>query len=85
MTKAKNPVLESVTIPFDNGRTQLTSVIDPSTGVHSVTCDLCNFVIALGPRGLAICISEHQGHDKCQQIALNGAKAAAKKQNLVSD
>jgi hypothetical protein len=35
---------------FDNGDIQLTSVIDPETKQHSVTCDLCSQVIKLGIR-----------------------------------
>ena len=48
MPAPKTPVSTPVQFFFDHGDIQLTSVIDPETKQHLVTCDLCSQVINLG-------------------------------------
>ena len=50
--------LTLITFSFNSGEIQLTSVIDPETKQHLVTCDLCSQVIKLGIRGSITCISQ---------------------------
>ena len=79
------PVANPVTLSFDNGDIQLTSVIDPETKQHLVTCDLCSQVIKLGIRGSITRISQHRDGVKCRRSAFKVSKLDSKKRNLVSD
>ena|SRR6266436_6461282 len=78
------PVANPVTLSFDNGDIQLTSVIDPETKQHLVTCDLCSQVIKLGIRGSINFISQHRDGVKFRS-AFKVSKLDSKKRNLVSD
>jgi len=60
MPAPQTPVTTPVTFSFNSGEIQLTSVIDPETKQHLVTCDLCSQVIKLGIRGSIIRISQHR-------------------------
>jgi hypothetical protein len=79
------PVPDPVILSFDNGDIQLTSVIDPETKQHLVTCDLCSQVIKLGIRGSITCISQHRDGVKCKRSAFKVSKLDSKKRNLVSE
>src|SRR5882762_1287361 len=79
------PVATPITFSFDSGEIQLTSVIDPETKQHVVTCDLCSQVIKLGIRGSINCISQHRDGVKCRRSAFKVSKLDSKKRNLVSD
>ena len=84
MPAPQTPVETPVTLSFNNGETQLTSVIDPDTKQHLVTCDLCGQVIQLGVRGSIICISQHRDSEKCKRRVFSMVKLDSKKRNLVS-
>ena len=79
------PVPDPVILSFDNGDIQLTSVIDPETKQHLVTCDLCSQVIKLGIRGSITCISQHRDGVKCKRSAFRASKLVSKNRNLVSE
>ena len=79
------PVTTPVTFSFDSGEIQLTSVIDPETKEHSVTCDLCSQAIKLGIRGSINCISQHRDGEKCKRSAFRASKLVSKNRNLVSE
>ena len=70
MPAPKTPVAIPVTFSFNNGEIQLTSVIDPETKQHLVTCDLCGQVIKLGIRGSIGPIYQHRDSEKCTQLKL---------------
>ena len=78
------PVETPVSFSFDNGEIQFTTVIDPDTKQHLVTCDLCSQVIKLGIRGSIHPISQHRDSVNCKRRAFNEAKLNAKNRNLVS-
>ena len=61
------PVETPVSFSFDNGEIQFTTVIDPDTKQHLVTCDLCSQVIKLGIRGSIGPISQHRDSEKCKR------------------
>jgi hypothetical protein len=83
-----SPPLILVAIPVifssHSGEIQLTSIIDPETKQHSVTCDLCNQVIKLGIRGSINRISQHMDGDNCKRKAFKMSKLNSKSRNLVS-
>ena len=79
------PVPDHVILSFDNGDIQLTSVIDPETKQHLVTCDLCSQVIKLGIRGSITRISQHRDGVKCKRSAFKVSKLDSKTRNLVSE
>ena len=79
MPAPKTPVASPVTFSFDHGEIQLTSVIDPETRQHLVTCDLCNQVIKLGIRGSIGPISQHK------RWVFEVSKLNSKNRNLVSE
>src|SRR5882762_7241039 len=79
------PVATPITFSFDSGEIQLTSVIDPETKQHSVTCDLCSQVIKLGIRGSINRISQHGDCERCKRKAFKVSKLVSKNRNLVSD
>ena len=54
MPAPKTPVATPITFSFNSGEIHLTSVIDPKSKQHLVTCDLCKQVIKLGIRGLLL-------------------------------
>jgi hypothetical protein len=56
MPAQKSPVSFS----FNNGEVQFTSVIDPDTKQHLVTCDLCSQVIKFCIGGSIHPISQHR-------------------------
>ena len=85
MPAPKTPVATPVTFSFDNGEIQLTSVIDPETKQHLVTCDLCSQVIKLGIRGSITPISKHRDSEKCKRKVFNMSKLVSKNRNLVSE
>jgi hypothetical protein len=85
MPAPKTPVSTPVTFSFDNGEIQLTSIIDPETKQHLVTCDLCSQVIKVGIRGSIAPISEHRDSVKCKRKAFNASKLNSKNRNLVSE
>jgi len=60
-----------ITFSFDFGEIQLTSVIDPETKQHSMTCDPCSQIIKLGIRGSINCISQHRDGERCKRKAFN--------------
>jgi hypothetical protein len=76
------PVATPVTFSFDSGEIQLTSIIDPETKQHSVTCDLCNQVIKLGIRGSINHISQHRDGENCKRKAFKMSKLNSKSRNL---
>ena len=85
MPPPQNPVATPVTFSFDSGEIQLTSVIDPETKQHLMTCDLCSQVIKLGIRGSINCISQHRDGEKCKgKKAFRMSKLDSKSRNLVS-
>jgi hypothetical protein len=79
------PVTTPVKFSFDNGEIQLTSVIDPETKQHLVTCDLCSQVIKLGVRGSINRISQHRDSEKCKRNVFKLSKLGSKNRNLVSE
>ena len=79
------PVTTPVKFSFDNGEIQLTSVIDPDTKQHLVTCDLCSQVIKLGVRGSINRISQHRDSEKCKRRVFRESKLGSKNRNLVSE
>ena len=79
------PVATPVTFSFDNGEVQLTSVIDPETKHHEVTCDLCSQVVNLGIRGSINRISQHRESERCKRKVYKVSKLDSKSQNLVSE
>jgi hypothetical protein len=84
MPAPKPPVETPVSFSFDNGEVQFTSVIDPDTKQHLVTCDLCSQVIKLGIRGSINPISQHRDSVNCKRKVFNEAKLVSKNRNLVS-
>jgi hypothetical protein len=84
MPVPKPPVETPVSFSFNNGEVQLTSVIDPDTKQHLVTCDLCSQVIKLGIRGSIHPISQHRDSVNCKRRVFNEAKLDSKNRNLVS-
>ena len=78
------PVATPVTFSFDSGEIQLTSIIDPETKQHSVTCDLYNQVIKLGIRGSINRISQHRDGENCKRKAFKMSKLNSKSRHLVS-
>ena len=85
MPAPMNPVTTPVTFSFNNGEIQLTSVIDPETQQHFVTCDLCTQVIKLGIRGSITHISQHRDSEKCKRKVFQVSKLDSKNRNLVSE
>jgi len=85
MPAPKAPVSTPVTFSFDNGEIQLTSIIDPETKQHLVTCDLCSQVIKVGIRGSIAPISEHRDSVKCKRKVFNASKLNSKNRNLAGD
>jgi hypothetical protein len=85
MPPPKTPVATAVTFSFNNGEIQLTSVIDPETKQHLVTCDLCSQVIKLGIRGSIGPISHHRDSEKCKRRVFKVSKLDSKNRNLVSE
>src|ERR1700676_297026 len=77
------PVTAPVTFSFNNGEIQLTTVIDPETKQHSVTCDLCIQVIKLGIRGSINRISQHRDSEKCKRKVFQVSKLDSKNRNLL--
>ena len=73
-----------ITFSFDFGEIQLTSVIDPETKQHLVTCDLCSQVIKLGIKRSITPISLHRDSEKCKRKAFKESKINSRNQNLVS-
>jgi hypothetical protein len=78
MPAPKAPVATPVTFSFHGGEIQLTSVIDPETKQHSVTCDLCSQIINVGIRGSIAPISQHRDSEKCKRRAFNVSKLDSK-------
>ena len=78
MPPPQTPVATPVTFFFHNGEIQLTSVIDPETKQHLVTCDLCSQVITLGIRGSIIHISQHRDSEKCKRRVFKVSKLDSK-------
>ena len=74
MPPSKNPVEAPVTFSFNSGQVQLTSVIDPETKQHLVTCDLCSQVIKLGIKGSIHPIFQHRDSVKCKRTSFNESK-----------
>ena len=85
MPASKDPVTTPVTFSFNNGEVQLTSVIDPETKQHLVTCDLCSQVIKLGIRGSIHPISQHRDSVSCKRRVFKEFKLDSKSRNLVSN
>jgi hypothetical protein len=85
MPAPKTPVETPVTFSFNNGEIQLTSMIDPETKQHLVTCDLCSQVIKLGIRGAITPISQHRDSEKCKRRVFKVSKLDSKNRNLVSE
>ena len=85
MPAPKTPVATPVAFSFNNGEIQLTSVINPETRQHLVTCDLCNQVIKLGMRGSIGPISQHRNSEKCERWIFKVSKLNSKNRNLVSE
>lgn len=83
MSLVKEPVTEPVTFPFSDGK-QLTSVIDPETKHHIVTCDLCGSTINLGMWASGHPLIQHRGSATCNKKAHIANKKVAKKRLLVS-
>ena len=83
MPAPQTPVTSPVTLFFNGGEVQLTSVIELEIKQHSVTCDLCSQVITLGVKGSIIHISQHRDSERCERTAFNMSKLASKSQNLV--
>ena len=79
------PVTTPVTFSFNNGEIQLTSVIEPETKQHFVTCDLCIQVIKLGIRGSINHISQHRDSEKCKRKVFQLSELDSKNRNLVSE
>jgi hypothetical protein len=84
MLASKPPLATPATFSFNGGEVQLTSVIDPETKQHLVTCDLCSQVIQLGIRGSIHPISQHRDSVKCKRAVFNVSKLNSKNRNLVS-
>jgi hypothetical protein len=85
MPAPKTLVETPVTFSFNSGEIQLTSVIDPETKQHSVTCDLCSQIIKLGIRGSINPISLHRDSEKCKRRVFKESKLDSKNRNLVSE
>lgn len=85
MPRARAPVAEPVVFNFDNGTVQLTSVIDPETLTHLMTCDLCDQSVNLGKRGSAQPMLTHRESLVCRTRTGKAVKNAAKNRNLVID
>src|ERR1700689_2974461 len=85
MPAPQTPVTIPVILSFNRGEIQLTSVIDPETKEHLVTCDLCSQVIKLCIRGSIIRISQHRDSEKCKRRVFNESKLDSKNRNLVSE
>jgi hypothetical protein len=85
MPVPQTPVATPLTFSFDNGEIKLTSVIDPETKQHLVTCDLCSQVIKLGIRGSINRISQHRDGEKCKRRVFQVSKLDSKNRNLVSE
>ena len=82
MPAPKTPVATPVTFSFDNGEIQLTTVIDPETRQHLVTCDQ---VIKLGIRGSIGPISQHRDSEKCKRWVFKVSKLNSKIRKLISE
>ncbi|KAF8074122.1 hypothetical protein FPV67DRAFT_1446920 [Lyophyllum atratum] len=67
MTPPVPPVLHPVTIAFSDGA-NLTTSIDPHTGVHSVMCDLCFAIVKLTRSAHRNNVDSHRGGVKCMNF-----------------
>jgi hypothetical protein len=83
MPAPKTPVASPITFSFNNGEILLTSVIDPQTKQHLVTCDLCNQIIKLGIRGSIVPISLHRDSEKCKRKMFKVTNLDSKKNRNV--
>jgi hypothetical protein len=82
-SQAVKPLETPVKLNFPD-KTELTSVIDPVTLLHSVQCDLCGKLNQLGPRGAGNSIYQHRGSEGCRKCAIKQEKQAAKARLQVS-
>jgi hypothetical protein len=85
MPAPKTPVKTPVTFSFNSGKIQLTSVIDPETKQHSVTCDLCSQIIKLGIIRSINPISLHRDSEKFKRRVFKESKLDSKNRNLMSE
>lgn len=85
MPRIQPVMAEPVVVSFDGGAVQLTSVIDPETRIHYMTCDLCDQSVNIGKNGNAQPLIGHRASGRCKDRVNKAAKEAAKQRNLVSN
>ena len=83
-SKRVEPITTSVRITFPDN-IELWTTIDPTTGHHSVCCDLCNKKVKAGLRGSGNPITAHRGTRDCQDRAFKKDQREARERLQVSN
>jgi hypothetical protein len=84
MPKAMDPVPDPVSFTFENGAVVITSIVDPVSKNHLITCDKCGKVVKLGNREAGNRIFQHRGSKDCIKKVQKVQKKGARQRNLVN-